>query len=142
MCQPYSFLGAACIAREMFGEFDFRPESVPSSQNDEEGGESENTVLSFQLNTLLECLNIFGTAFGSSSGPPLPRRRWKNDEAGEGEDEQQAPPNGNRRPANAGQSRGIDAYFSRADGKGTGMRLSYGGAGHPLRLLLCVIHIE
>jgi cell cycle checkpoint protein len=30
----------------------------------------------------------------------------------------------------------IDSFFARTDGKGTGMRLSYAGAGHPLVLLL------
>lgn len=60
------------------------------------------------------------------------RRAGESSESGsDGEEkEEQSRTNGG-----VGQKK-IDAFFARTDGKGTGMRLSYAGAGFPLVLLL------
>lgn len=101
--------------------------------------------MEFPLNTLIECLNIFGTAVGSSStgfgGSHANRQKWRKN-ADESDDDEREVDNdaGARRSRRSRRSAGvngqIDHYFSGSDGKGTGMRMLYAGAGHPLTLLL------
>ncbi|KAI5124511.1 hypothetical protein M0805_003035 [Coniferiporia weirii] len=127
-----TLLGAAWVVKELFDEFVYTPDETL-----QEDGEEHSTVLSFQLNTLLECLNIFGTASGSGGGSQAGHRQvWRRSEESDNEDESKAQRNGQRkRSQNNGNSR-IDSFFYRADGKGTSMRLSYAGEGHPLAMLL------
>lgn len=70
------------------------------------------------------------------------RSTWRrSDEDSEGDNNQDAPQangNGRKRRDKDGQNNRIDTYFSRTDGKGTSMRLSYAAEGHPLVLFLSV----
>lgn len=116
----------------------YTPEQDRSGDGgDEEEDTNRNTVLSFQLNTLLECLNIFGTATGPvSGGLSGPRQSWRrtgDTDEEEGGDQRQGGQRRRKTPDNNGK---IDNFFSRADGKGTGMRISYAGEGYPLVVLL------
>ena len=90
----------------------------------------ENTTFEVPLNTLLECLNIFGTASGniissgnSNSGKFKKRKENASEDEGDGQGR---------------DSRPIEHYFGGGTEKRTGMRLSYNGAGHPLTVLLLV----
>lgn len=118
------------MKKDLFEDFTYTPENVEEPTTD--------TVFSFQLNILLECLNIFGTASGSASGfTSGTRQAWRRtDEESDNEDIVNGQRNGTRgRPQNNANGR-IDSFFPRADGKGTGMRLSYAGEGYPLVILL------
>lgn len=124
--------GTAYVFADIFDEYAYTPEASVSStqastqemetdQDDEQAQES--TSFEIPLNTLLECLNIFGTASGSSLPSGSKFKKWKDgggsgDEMGEG-----------------GQMR-VEHYFGGGSEKRTGMRLTYNGAGHPLVVLL------
>lgn len=128
---------AAYIRRELFEEFEYNP----SEPDDEDDPESVGTMISFQLNTLLECLNIFGTATGPQNGGSLkaPRQPWQRtneDSENEGEAKTERQTGGVKRGNKSASEGRIDSFFPRSDGKGTGMRISYAGDGHPLVLLL------
>ncbi|KAI0737871.1 Rad1-domain-containing protein [Daedaleopsis nitida] len=124
-----SLAATAFVFSHVFDEYIYNPEAAQATQEPEpsqEEIEEMSTVFEIPLNTLLECLNIFGTAGLAVSKKKngnddddisgLPRRRDK----GKGR-------------ADEGNSR-LDQWF--APGKGTGMRMSYPGPGHPLTLLI------
>ena len=98
----------------------------------------QQTVLDFQLNVLLECLNIFGTAFSSGPGVTTQRRQWKNPDEEDSENENVGDEGDTveKRDKQSNGTRGLDFYFPKSEGKGTGMRLTYAGAGYPLVLHL------
>jgi len=110
-----------------------RSQSPSSSQaeNSDDDQEEENVAFEIPLNTLIECLNIFGTAgtlSHSSTHDGKKERKWKRagdaDEGGFGDERE-----GTRGP--------IDNYFRGSkDEKRTGMRMSFAGAGYPLTLLM------
>ena len=129
--------GTAWIDKGLFDEFTYNPESLDS--DDEEGQPEIATAFSFQLHTLLECLNIFGTATGSASAQKSNRPNWRRADNSDNEDDQPVVgANGSNtrlRDRGAGGER-IDSFFPRADGKGTGMRLTYAGRGNRLSLIL------
>lgn len=98
-----------------------------------------NTAFDINLPTLLECLNILGTA-GSTSSSLKPNEKahrfHRIGEETDGEDNEAGP---SRRTGRTNDSGGaapgrIDHYFGA--GKGTGMRLSYPGPGYPLTLIM------
>ncbi|PPQ67670.1 hypothetical protein CVT25_012698 [Psilocybe cyanescens] len=130
-------------------------------EEEEEDEYPENAAFEIPLNTLIECLNIFGTAgpatgnINSSSGAAVDGDRgegagrrgrgrggnragqgrgWPNRNEGNSDGE-----NGEDRDgegANPGQ-RGLDAYFGTGGSeKRTSMRLSYPGGGYPLTLII------
>ena len=122
--------GRAILWPVLFEEYVYNPEDRSDAEDEEEG---PWTSFSIHLNTLLECLNIFGTASGSGTGfLPGPRPAWSRPEDSDNEGEK-----GDGRQQRNGNGR-IDSFFPRASGKGTGMRLSYAGSGYPLVLLLYV----
>ncbi|THH09365.1 hypothetical protein EW145_g2074 [Phellinidium pouzarii] len=126
-----TLLGAALIVKELFDEFVYIPEDGDGDDDD------RPTVLSFQLNTILECLNIFGTASGSGSLVASHRQAWrKTNEESDNENQGNVQKTGQHGRAQNNVNGNIDSFFPRADGKGTGMRLSYAGEGHGLVLLL------
>ena len=103
----------------------------PRAENfdDDEAGEA-NVAFEIPLNTLIECLNIFGTAgpvSNSSANSISNMKKWRraddDDDGGFGEERE-----GRRGP--------IDNYFGGKDEKRTGMRMSFVGAGYPLTLLM------
>lgn len=119
----------------MFDEYKYNPliqEDQPSQVSENDADPS--TMFEISLDTLLECLNIFGTGFSAISQFALENRKkksWKreSDESGEDRPRRKKGPKGNAT---------LDQYFSSVGGKKTGMRLSYRGAGYPLVLILSV----
>lgn len=107
------------------------PPSSQTDNSDDNPEEHENVVFEIPLTTLIECLNIFGTAgpiSQSSVNNGKKERKWRraddDDEGGFGEE----------RDARRGP---IDNYFSGGkDEKRTGMRMSFAGPGYPLTLLM------
>lgn len=126
-------LGRAYIPLIMFDEYKYNPliqEDQPSQ--DSENDTDPSTMFEISLDTLLECLNIFGTGFSAISQFALENRKkksWKreSDDSGEDRPRRKKGPKGNAT---------LDQYFSSVGGKKTGMRLSYRGAGYPLVLIL------
>ena len=118
--------GAAFIQAHVFDEYRFLP-------NEQQTSSSQEPVVSeckfeVQLNTLIECLNIFGTAgVGATALAKQKSRGWKHSD--EDSDE---PEDGERRRPVKNKGRGINHFF--LSDKATGMRMSYNGLGYPLTL--------
>ncbi|KAF7323217.1 hypothetical protein HMN09_00102400 [Mycena chlorophos] len=136
-----TLLGTAYIFADIFDEYTYHSESEPpiNSQPSDGGDDDDsedNAAFEIPLNTLIECLNIFGTAgsSGGANGAGGGRyTKWKrggdsDNEGGGGDDD-----DGNDRRKSKGK--GIDQYFGGSD-KGTGMRMTYLGSGFPLTLLI------
>ena len=124
----YCVLATAFIEKTVFDEFKY------THPDDDGDGVNDITALEFPLDTLIECLNIFGSATGSVGGQISQKKRWKKpgEESGDDDnvDEQ------NDRPGRSRENGKIDQYFANKSGKSTGMKLSYIGEGYPLTLLL------
>lgn len=99
----------------------------------------DSAAFEIPLNTLIECLNIFGTAgpvtntsnsgANGGGGGAGKQRRWRRaDDDGSDEERER----GRRGP--------LDNFFASGgkDEKRTGMRMSFAGAGYPLTLLVYV----
>ena len=163
-----TLLGTAFIFSEVFDEYTYHSELPPPRQarhqkpkprqadpnasgteSDSENGENkeelDNAAFEIPLNTLIDCLNIFGTASalnamatisGSSGGGGAPSnskqaKKWRR--VGDGDSDGEGRAGG----------RGLDAYFGPGAGeKRTGMRLSYLGAGYPLTLIMYVLLVS
>lgn len=98
--------------------------------------EEQRVAFEIPLNTLIECLNIFGTAgplpAANTAGTGKVARKWRRagdrDEDGERDDNERA----TRGP--------MDTFFGAGkDDKRTGMRMSFQGPGYPLTLLMWVL---
>jgi len=96
--------------------------------------EIDNMAFEIPLNTVIDCLNIFGSA-GISSSAGGSYKKWKVTED-EDEDEEGADNQNKRRKNDARPARGIESYFGGGSEKRTSMRLSYAGPGYPLTLIL------
>ena len=157
-----TLLGTAFIFSEVFDEYTYNAESPQAAmpqkpkprqtdpnasgtesdtENEEQAEELDNAAFEIPLNTLIECLNIFGTASpmnvmaaisGSSGGGGAPSnskqsKKWRR--VGDGDSDGEGRAGG----------RGLEAYFGPSAGeKRTGMRLSYHGASYPLTLIMYV----
>ncbi|KAG7086489.1 hypothetical protein E1B28_002438 [Marasmius oreades] len=145
-----TLLGTAYIFSDVFDEYEYHSESLktrslqhPQSQQDEEDIDIENTAFEIQLNTLIECLNIFGTAGGTGSSGSGKRVQLKQDDEEESSDNQgdNNERNGFRRQSNGRKKTGqggntsLDLFFNRSDRR-TSMRMTYLGEGSPLTLLI------
>lgn len=128
--------GSAYIFTECFNEFVYSPpaDSIAPSQQAEdlvhEPRSGANTAFEIPLSALVECLNVFGTATAKDTDKKT--RRWRHIGSGSDEEQQNQGDGGARqrqRDAPAGNDR-IDRWFGNE--KGTAMRVSYAGAGHPL----------
>ncbi|KAJ7184396.1 Rad1/Rec1/Rad17 [Mycena filopes] len=148
-----ALLATAYIFADIFDEYTYNSESPhtapPNSQDSEPHEEEEdNSAFEVPLNTLIECLNIFGTAgaSGSAGGAGAGAgagnyKKWKRageDSDGDGDD---GDARGRRSShggggGGGGGNRSIDQYFGNAADKGTGMRMTYAGSGFPLTLLI------
>ncbi|KAG5650882.1 hypothetical protein H0H81_010661 [Sphagnurus paluster] len=105
-----------------------------SSQGSEDAEDiADNVAFEVPLNTLIECLNIFGTAGAASTTASSTNKYKKWKKAGEDSDQEQDDDHGGR-GKNGG--RGIDSYFGSGPDKRTSMRMTYAGAGNALTLLL------
>ncbi|EPQ58545.1 Rad1-domain-containing protein [Gloeophyllum trabeum ATCC 11539] len=112
--------GTAFVSDHVFDEYQYNDEGfLPASQDSDSA-----PALGFEirLNTLLECLNIFGTAGTASlSSNSKSKKQRRNDHDGDSDENNRHGP--------------LDKYFTANTG-GTGMRMSYAGPGHPLTLIL------
>ncbi|KAL0947456.1 hypothetical protein HGRIS_013563 [Hohenbuehelia grisea] len=137
-----SLLATAFIFADIFDEFVYNAEK-PSLENssqasDSEDAEQENAAFEIPLGTLIECLNIFGTAGASASSSSSRARRWKRDDddrGSENEDDNDGRRLGPNRGGDAGNT-SIEQYFASGSEKRTGMRMSYAGSGYPLMLII------
>jgi cell cycle checkpoint protein len=134
--------GTAYIFADIFDEYTYNSESPAAPQNSqtsEPEEEEANSAFEIPLNTLIECLNIFGTAGSSGAGTGAATgkyKKWKR--AGDDSDQEGDEDNGQGRRSSNGGARGIEHYFGNASDKATGMRMSYAGSGFPLTLLMWV----
>ncbi|KAJ7349030.1 Rad1/Rec1/Rad17 [Mycena albidolilacea] len=135
-----TLLGTAYIFADIFDEYTYNSESAAAPQNSqtsEPEEEEANSAFEIPLNTLIECLNIFGTAGSSGAGTGAATgkyKKWKR--AGDDSDQEGDEDNGQGRRSSNGGARGIEHYFGNASDKATGMRMSYAGSGFPLTLLI------
>lgn len=133
------FLATAYIYKSVFDEFIYNPDTPqsqsqpqPESQEDEEEEKTSITSFEIQLTTLIDCLNIFGTA-GTSASATTKYRRWKTDQPSDNEEDRNEQSSRSKKSAANGR---IEQFFGSE--KGTGMHLTYAGAGYPLTLLVYV----
>ncbi|KAL4255741.1 rad1 family protein [Pleurotus pulmonarius] len=122
-----TLLATAYIFADIFDEYVYHSEAAPSQQSQDDG--VDNVAFEIPLNTLIECLNIFGTAGTHPSSTTSGAKRWKKQGEDKGSDEEEGEGANNKR-------RGIAQYFGAGPEKSTGMRLTYEGAGFPLTLLI------
>jgi len=113
-------LATAFVFKDMFEEYTYHPEaSQPQSQqpSDSQRSTTNNAAFEIPLNTLLECLSIFGTSNVSTASKT---KKWKQnaEDGGTDHDNDRTGP--------------LDRYFP--SDKGTAMRMSYDGTGYPLTL--------
>lgn len=96
-------------------------------EDEDDETERNDTVFEIQLHTLIECLNIFGTAGPvalPASGMAAKPKRWRR----HGDDEEPDDRNGRGR---------LEMHFGQGGSeKRTGLRMTYSGAGYPLTLLM------
>ncbi|KAI0806889.1 Rad1/Rec1/Rad17 [Fomes fomentarius] len=126
----------AFVFKHVFDEFEYNPEAARSSQDpkpSQEEDEEQTTAFEIPLNTLMDCLNILGTA---GVAPNSTSKKKKN-----ADDDSDGGTGARRRDKGKGRADDLAAGNSRLEqwftpGKGTGMRMSYAGPGHPLTLLV------
>ncbi|KAG6865679.1 hypothetical protein C0991_000449, partial [Blastosporella zonata] len=119
----------AFVFSDIFDEYSYHSDALESSQDSED--DEVNVGFEIPLNTLIECLNIFGTAGAPPANTGTKFKKWKK--SGDDSDHDEDDDRGGRGRSTA---RGLDPYFSGSSEKRTGMRLTYGGPGQPLTLLL------
>ncbi|KAJ7118827.1 Rad1/Rec1/Rad17 [Mycena epipterygia] len=137
-----TLLATAYIFADVFDEFTYNSETPAAPQGSQNSdAEEDSSAFEIPLNTLIECLNIFGTAGSSVSavgtgGTSGKYKKWKR--AGDDSDQEGDDNDGRSRRHSNGTSsaRGIDSYFGSTSDKGTGMRMTYAGSGYPLTLLI------
>lgn len=134
----FHLVATAYIFADIFDEYVYRSEDelVPPSQDNQSQNSqhpnADNAAFEIPLNTLIECLNIFGTAGASGTSSSNPKfQKWRHADDNNNSDDAD-----DRNNSRGGVGR-IDQYFSGSE-KRTGMRLSYAGAGYPLTLLVLV----
>ncbi|KAF8655860.1 hypothetical protein AX16_002943 [Volvariella volvacea WC 439] len=130
-----TLLGTAYIFAEIFDEYAYHSENprhrnLPSQQSQIDEDEIDNAAFEVPLNTIIECLNIFGTAGTASSGGSS-HKRWKRPGGGNSDED-----SGDKDGGGARGRGPIDQYFGSGSEKRTGMRMSYAGPGHPLTLII------
>ncbi|THU96335.1 Rad1-domain-containing protein [Dendrothele bispora CBS 962.96] len=135
-----SLLGTSYIFADVFNEWNYHPDI---SSNDQEQENEEQTPLQEQfhtiafeipLSTLIECLNIFGTAggFGSTKSANKVRLRRTGEDSDDNNDD-----DANRSTGRSSRSTGrtLEHFFGGSD-RTTSMRMTYIGPGYPLTLII------
>lgn len=117
----------------------YNPDAARTSQDPAPTGDEETTSFELPLGTLLECLNIFGSATLTPGSTAKKKKEGDESNDGGGTDGRSKDKGKGRAdadPAAAGNAR-LDQWFAPGGkGTGTGMRLSYAGPGHPLTLFM------
>jgi cell cycle checkpoint protein len=126
-----SATATAYIFKEIFDEYTYHHEAPPATLPSDGTQDAECTMFEIQLNILVDCLNIFGSANLPPSGTAT--KRWRKAEDGGDRDDRDD--RDDKFTSGGGR---IDQYFngSAGEGKRTGMRMKYLGAGYPLTLFL------
>jgi len=128
-------IGTAFIFATLFDEYSFHTRSREMTESSQTT-EIDNMAFEIPLNTVIDCLNIFGSA-GISSSAGGSYKKWKVTEDGDEDEEGAGDQDRDRRRKNdARPARGIESYFGGGSEKRTSMRLSYAGPGYPLTLIL------
>ncbi|KAG6845217.1 hypothetical protein H0H87_012544 [Tephrocybe sp. NHM501043] len=122
-------LGTAFVFSEIFDEYSYHSDALDSPQESED--EEVNVGFEIPLNTLIECLNIFGTAGAPPTNTGTKFKKWKK--SGDDSDHDDDDDRGGR---GRNYARGLDNFLSGSSEKRTGMRMTYAGPGQPLTLLL------
>ncbi|KIO04091.1 hypothetical protein M404DRAFT_15595 [Pisolithus tinctorius Marx 270] len=136
-----TLLATSYIYSDHFDEWNYAADiSGPaSSQLSDPHVDPSTVTFEIPLNTLIECLNIYGTASMSTAGSGSSHKRWRR-EGDRSDDERYEERRDGRQQAkgasNAPAGNRIDQYFGGGCDKGTRARLSYTGSGHPLTLWL------
>ncbi|KIJ69664.1 hypothetical protein HYDPIDRAFT_106321 [Hydnomerulius pinastri MD-312] len=136
-----SLLATSYIYPDHFDEWSYTAPLLPLSQPAPSPSPSQSSIdssTSFEipLGTLIECLNIFGSAnmggVGGGGGASKGKKWRRDDDVIGSDDEHQG------RRGNASGNGRLETYFGAGGGneKRTSMRLTYVGSGHPLTLLL------
>ena len=129
------------IYSDHFDEWNYAVDAPQPILSQLSGADADPSSVSFDipLNTLIECLNIYGSPSMSAAGSGSSHRKWRregdrsdDERYEERRDGRQQARGTNDTPANSR----IDQYFGGGSDKRTRMRLSYGGIGHPLTLWL------
>lgn len=128
--------GTAFIFSDIFDEYVYRSEHPQNGGDDDmrptqftQYQEVDNVAFEVPLNTVIDCLNIFGTAGPAPSGNTKDggNKRWRKRNEGSDHDS-----------GDEGRGRRIEP-LSAVSEKQTGMRMTYTGSGYPLTLLMCGI---
>lgn len=128
------------IYPDHFDEWNYVAE-IPPATSQLSDPQLNSTATSFEipLNTLLECLNVYGTGNMALTGNASIHKKWRREDNCS-DDELHEERQGGRQRAKklaAGPANNrIDQYFGGGSDKRTRMRLSYVGPGHPLTLWL------
>ncbi|KAF5360515.1 hypothetical protein D9756_004883 [Leucocoprinus leucothites] len=118
---------AAWIFADIFDEFIYNPETPTDDDfmRTTQDQEIESSSFEMPLNTVLDCLNIFGTA-ASSTGTGVGKKGWKKQNQDSDRESGDEEAGGNR----------VEPLNPNASEKHTGMRLTYMSPGYPLTLLI------
>jgi cell cycle checkpoint protein len=134
-----SSTATAFVFKEVFEEYAYTPEQLteptPSHESQLFGSQSEhidNAAIEIPLNTVIDAMNVFGTAGVSTSSNTSKYRTWRRADGNSDNEREDGQQNRHR----AGNGR-LDQYLAGPEKK-TGMRISYRGNGYPITLLLYV----
>ncbi|CCO26338.1 cell cycle checkpoint protein [Rhizoctonia solani AG-1 IB] len=119
-----SLIANAYIPYTLFSNYTFNPPSGDAASSQASDSQPPAAVFEVQLDVLLECLNIFGTASGNLLAKGGAGTEQKPRGKAKGKGKEWADLNANR----------LDNYFTSS--KATALRMSYQGEGYPLTLLL------
>ena len=129
----------------MFDEFiydaDFAEEQNPRPPNDDEDEPdlSRRTIFEVNLQVMIDCLNVFGTANASANATNAPKKhkftKWDTPDGGD-----EASSSKGKGSTSGSRNGRIDQYMG--NGSGTALKMTYTGPGHPLVLHLCVSRVS
>lgn len=137
-------LAFAFIRHDMFDEFiydaDLAAELDPDPPNDDEPNAPKRTIFEVNLQTMIDCLNVFGTASATASSATAAKKHkyagWDKPDQGGDDDRGEGSSSKGKGNANGSVSRNgrIDQYMG--NGTGTALKMTYAGPGQPLVLHL------
>ncbi|KIK54531.1 hypothetical protein GYMLUDRAFT_249463 [Collybiopsis luxurians FD-317 M1] len=137
-----TLLGTAYVFADVFDEFTYHPEVTEGQSSQQPTIQEEETdycsAFEISLNTFMECMNIYGTASGSSSksGKLKPFKNYGDESNGPESDDDQAEGAQDRGDKRSKPGGGRSEHFFGGSERGTGMRLTYIGPGFPLTVTL------
>jgi len=129
-----ALLAMAFIHKDIFDEYVYDPGDPAHNLSDPDADPTYlQTEFEIPMSTLLECLNVFGSAGGIPTAGKKKKkhhyRDWRKANQSDSDSD-----GGGRSGRSMNASGRIDQYMGAE--KGVGMRMSYAGVGHPLTLLM------